>query len=238
MNPDQVRRPEESESPGVFVFPGAGSFGGELRALVREFEPSAWLIRYPGRFGRDFGRAAASFTEIVGACVAQVSRRRPNRPVFVGHSFGAYVAYATATRLAELGTAIDALVVVGATAPGLLAVPESVTRSRSDLAAYLAELYPESDVSDDWRDVIVDTAMQDLRLLKEFTPSEYPKLRCPVHAARGGTDQLTTTSGISEWEITTSAHSTHRVFAGGHSNLLHEPEFVSWLHEVSADGRQ
>jgi surfactin synthase thioesterase subunit len=224
------------ESPDVIVFPGAGSFGGELQALVREFEPSAWLAHYPGRFGKDFGRAAASFTEIVGSCVAKVRRRKPNLPVLVGHSFGAYVAYAAATRLEELGTDITALVVVGATAPTLLAVPESVTRSRSDLAVYLDDLYPESDVSDDWRDVIVDTAMQDLRLLKEFTPSEYPKLRCPIHAARGGLDQLTTTNGISQWEKTTSGNFTHRVFAGGHSDLLHESEFVSWLYEVSACG--
>ncbi len=223
-----------STRPDVIAFPGAGSFGGELRAVIRAFEPSAWLAHYPGRFGRDFGKTAESFTAVVQYCVAHIGHRKPRRPILVGHSFGAYVAYAVAARLEELGTEVASLVVVGATAPSLVAVPESVTRSRSDLAAYLADLAPDADVSDEWRDATLDLATHDLRLLREFVPSKYPQLRCPIHATRGNRDRLATTDGISAWRSTTSGEFTHRVFVGDHSQVLHSPEFIAWLRKVSA----
>lgn len=212
------------------MFPGAGSFGGELRQLLRELEPSAWMARYPGRFGKDLGRAAGSFEEMVESCVTQVSRREPDRPVLVGHSFGAYVAYATAKTLEELGTEISALVVVGATAPRLLSMPESAIRNRPGAAAFLDGILDAT--SGEWRDVVLDTALQDLRLLKEFDASRYGEVRCPVLAARGEADPLTSTSGIREWAGVTVGECTHKVFPGGHSDLLSSPEFASWLSEV------
>lgn len=229
---------EEPVSParrGVVVFPGAGSFGGELRPLLAQLGPSAWLARYPGRFGRDFGRAAASFAEVVTSCVAQVKRHRPTGPVLVGHSFGAYVAYATATELEELGTEVSALVVVGATAPALLTVPESAARSPSDTAAYLHGFDPGllPDETDEWRDIVLDTAMHDLGLLKEFTASAYREVRCPVFAARGEGDPLTSVGGIGAWAGATVKGCDHRSFPGGHSDLLQSSAFASWLHEIT-----
>jgi surfactin synthase thioesterase subunit len=222
------------ESPGVVVFPGAGSFGGELRPLLDRLGPSAWLARYPGRIGADSGTPATSFVQVVKSCVAQVGRLQPVRPVLVGHSFGAYVAYAAATELEEGGTQVSALVVVGATAPALLTVPEAATRNPSGTAAYLdgfaCGLLP--DESDEWRDIVLDTTMHDLRLLKEFTASAYGEVRCPVFAARGDGDPLTSTSGIREWAGSTVKGCTDRSFPGGHSDLLHSSEFASWLHEV------
>lgn len=217
-------------TPGVVVFPGAGSFGHELRKLLRELGPSAWMARYPGRFGRDFGRAANSLEEIAESCAAQVRRRESAPPVLAGHSFGAYVGYATATKLAELGTEISALVVVGATAPGLLSVPESAIRNRSGTAAFLEGLLP--DPGDEWRDIVLDTAAQDLRLLKEFNASKYGQICCPVLAARGAADPLTSTTGISEWANTTAGGYAHKVFHGGHSDLLLSSEFTSWLSRI------
>ncbi|MFD3695125.1 thioesterase II family protein [Streptomyces sp. NPDC058646] len=227
------------ESPGVVVFPGAGSFGGELLPLLGELGPPSWLARYPGRFGKDLGRPAGSFEEIVQSCVAQVTRRQADRPVLVGHSFGAYVARATATRLEELGTGVSALIVVGATAPELLTVPEAATRSPSGTAAYFDDIDPglvPGEASDEWREIVLETAMQDLRLLEDFmaTASQYAEVRCPVFAARGGADPLTSTSGIGRWAGATSADCAHRVFPGGHSDVLRSPEFTSWLVDVCA----
>ncbi|MFE6619107.1 thioesterase II family protein [Streptomyces sp. NPDC057740] len=222
------------EGSGIVVFPGAGSFGGELRPLLSAWGPSAWLARYPGRFGRDFGRAAASFEELVGSCVTQVRRLRPTRPVLVGHSFGAYVAHATATELEELGTEVSALVVVGAVAPALLTVPEAAARNPSDTAAYLGGVDPGllPDESDEWRDIVLDTAMHDLRLLAEFKAWAHREVRCPVLAARGEEDPLTSTGGIGAWSGATAEGCTQRSFPGGHSDLLRSPAFASWLDEA------
>jgi surfactin synthase thioesterase subunit len=218
------------ESPGVVLFPGAGSFGGEMRQLLRELQPSARMARYAHRFGGDTGSAAGSFGEIVESCATQVRRRESARPVLVGHSFGAYVAYATARRLEELGTDISTLVVVGAAPPRLLSVPDSAIRDRSGAAAFLDGTVDEP--SREWSDIVLDTVMQDLRLLKEFRASKYGEVRCPVLAARGEADSVTSTSGICEWAEFTVSWCAHKVFPGGHSDLLRSPEFASWLSEA------
>jgi surfactin synthase thioesterase subunit len=170
----------------------------------------------------------------VASCVSQVSRRQLVCPVFVGHSFGAYVAHATAARLEKLGTEISALVVVGATAPAWLAVPEAATRSRSDTAAYLDGVDPglvSGQSTAEWREIVVETAMHDLRLLRGFSPSEYGAVSCPVFAVRGDADPLTSNAELDHWADSTRGDCYRHVFPGGHSDLLRLPEFVSWLRE-------
>ncbi|MER5490637.1 alpha/beta fold hydrolase [Streptomyces sp. NPDC002490] len=208
-----------------FVFPGAGSFGTELRPLTRGLSKSARTVRYPGRFGDD----PQSFAGTVRSCVAQV-REEPGPPVLVGHSFGAYLAYATAGALEGSGASVRALVVVGATAPPLLTLPESVTRSPSETAAYLSGVDPAAlpDESSEWRNVVVETALHDLRTLREFMSADHPEVKCPVFAARGEDDRLTSTEGIVEWSGLTTGGCAHRVFPGGHSDLLGAPEFARW----------
>lgn len=218
------------EKPGVALFPGVGSFGGELRQLLRELRPSALMVRYAARFGGNTGSAAESFGETVESCASQVRGREWARPVLVGHSFGAYVAYATARKLEELGTDISALVVVGAAAPKLLSLPDSAFRDRSGTAAFLDGFVDEP--PSEWGDIVLDAAMQDLRLLNEFSASKYGELRCPVLAARGEADPVTSTSGICEWADVTVSWCAHKVFPGGHSDLLCSPEFALWLSEV------
>ncbi|WP_445395545.1 thioesterase II family protein [Streptomyces sp. LE64] len=214
-----------AETTEFFVFPGAGSFGTELRPLTRRLSQSARTVRYPGRFGD----APQSFQGTVRSCVAQV-REVPGPPVLVGHSFGAYVAYAAAAELEAAGVPVRALVVVGATAPPLLTLPESVTRSPSETAAYLSEVDPAAlpDESNEWRNVVVETTLHDLRLLREFMTAAHPEVQCPLLAARGENDRLTSTKGILEWSELTTGGCAHRVFPGGHSDLLGTPEFARW----------
>jgi surfactin synthase thioesterase subunit len=241
VTPGQGQATEEAPAPAVgpeiVVFPGAGSFGGELRAVVQEFRPAAWMVRYPGRFGRDFGKGARSFRSVVEHCLSQLARRGARRPVLVGHSFGAYVAFAVAARLEEIGTEATSLVVVGATAPGLVAVPESVTTSRADLAAYLADLAPAEADSDEWRDATLDLAMQDLRILREFSPADYPRLRCPIHAAWGDRDHLVSADGAGGWRSATTAGHSNRAFPGGHSSFMNGAEFISWLRGIRTENK-
>lgn len=222
------------------VFPGSGSFGGELRPLIDELASAAWLVRYPGRVGKDFGTPAGSYKEVIDACVTQVQRRAPTRPLLVGHSYGAYVAYSTAAALEALGIEVGALAVLGADAPALHSVSEQATGSRADTAAYLEGIDPGLLVgaaAEEWRDVVLDTTAQDLRLLGEFTGAEHPPVNCPILAARGEDDPLNSTESISAWSDITTAGCTVRVFPGGHSELLRLPEFASWLRTAAASPR-
>src|ERR1700722_4222949 len=129
----------EAARSAVF-FPGAGSFGREFRLLVDELKPAAWLVRYPGRYGRDFGTPAESFDEVVLACTEQVTSRAPAPPVLFGHSFGAYVAFALKRQ--ETATGVGALVTVGACAPGRFEVSEQATGTPSEAVRYLESVDP------------------------------------------------------------------------------------------------
>ena len=195
------------------MFPGAGSFGSDCQELLR----SGRLVKYPGRFGR--GGPAASFGALVSACAEQVAAQRP---VLVGHSFGAYVAYAVAGVLEASGTEVDRLVVLGAVAPDRHSVaPESI----SDTEAYLERVAPGL-VSGEWRDVVVETAAHDMKLLSGFRASDHPVLRCPVFAGYGEKDPLTSADGVAAWAEVTTSGFEQRQFPGGHSDLLASPDLL------------
>ncbi|ANZ35853.1 hypothetical protein BBK82_06890 [Lentzea guizhouensis] len=198
----------------MYVFPGAGSFGSDCGTLLR----SGRLVKYPGRFGRS--AAASSFASLAQACAEQVDGERP---VLVGHSFGAYVAYATAGLLPDVAR----LVVVGAVAPARHSVdPESI----SDTEAYLGRVSPGL-VEGEWRDVVVETAAEDMKLLSGFRAEDWPVVRCPVVAAHGQSDPLTSAEGVAAWAEVTTGGFVRREFPGGHSDLLDSPELLALVRD-------
>jgi surfactin synthase thioesterase subunit len=216
-------------------FPGAGSFGSEFQLLVDALKPAAWLVKYPGRYGTDFGVPAESFDGVVRACTKQIASRAPARPVLFGHSFGAYVAYATALRLQEAGIEVSALVAVGASAPGQLEVPEQATGTPSDAATYLDRVDPSAladATSDDWREVVAETAVHDLRLLMQFDAASSTSVHCPILAVRGDADPLTSDAAVAEWEQSTDGVFSLHIFPGGHSDFLRSPACTSWIREI------
>lgn len=216
-------------------FPGAGSFGLELRPLMDALGSASWIVRYPGRHGRDFGVPAESFDGVVRACTEQITHRTPAGLVLFGHSFGAFVAYATASRLEEAGTEVTALIIAGASAPGRLRMPEQVTRTPSDAARYLDSIDPGALAdapSDDWRQIVVETAVHDLRLLRQFDAASSTPVHCPIIAVFGDTDPLTSQVGVREWRNHTDGMFSMRRFAGGHSDFLRSSACSSWIREI------
>ncbi|MFE9835196.1 thioesterase II family protein [Streptomyces sp. NPDC005551] len=216
----------------VVIFPGAGSFGGEFRALGDVFGARCTVVRYPGRTGRDAGKPPDSFDAVVASCTEQITGLPGTRPVLFGHSYGAYVAYATALVLAGSGVEVDALVVAGASAPDLLRVPPGATDSPEAAAAYLAAVDPGqwAATAPEWREVVAETVQQDLALLAGFTPSAPPaRVPCPVLAVRGAEDPLADDASVGQWRRFTRTECVQRTFAGGHSGLLASTELTGWL---------
>ncbi|RCH67763.1 alpha/beta fold hydrolase [Streptomyces sp. SDr-06] len=215
-------------------FPGAGSFGGEFRPLTQALGPASWMVGYPGRHGRGFGVPAASFDAVVGACADQIVQRAAGPPLLFGHSYGAYVACATAAHLGETGVEVASLVVVGAAAPDRLELPDRAASSPAEAAAYLTRIDPgmlAEAPSEEWRDLVAETTAQDLSLLGGFDPAEVAVLRCPVLAARGAEDPLTSDATIAEWQHVTTGPFAQRTFPGGHSDLLRSPDCAKWLRD-------
>ena len=223
------------DTADTVFFPGAGSFGSEFQLLVDELKPTAWVVRYPGRLGRDFGVPAESFDAVVRACAEQISRRSPDRPVLFGHSFGAYVAYATALKLQADGAEIAALMVVGADAPHRLQVSALATGTPADAGRYLDQVDPGALAkapSDDWREIVLETTVQDLRLLKQFDASAGRRLRCPILAARGDADPLTSAAGAGEWQRCTDGQFSLHSLPGGHSDFLRSGTRASLIRQI------
>jgi surfactin synthase thioesterase subunit len=241
----------------LVFFPGAGSFGGEFQQLVNALGSVARVIAYPGRFGRDFGVPAESFEAVVRACTEQITDWGLTRPVLFGHSFGAYVAYATALSLQATPAAADAatasggdagagggtgagagvLVVAGATAPGRLVIVDEATRSPQEAADYLRSVDPSAlsnAPSDEWREIIAETVVDDMRLLREFAATSPIIVHCPIIAVRGEHDPLTTDDGIGEWKTSTDGEFTTRTFEGAHSDFLSSSDCASWLNTLTS----
>jgi surfactin synthase thioesterase subunit len=220
------RRPRD-----VVAFPGAGSYGGEFHALRRGLAGGARLVtlQYPGRTGPDQGTPATSFDALVAACVARILRRSRAGCVLVGHSFGAYVAYATAVALEAGGTCVDALVVVGANAPDRLALPEHAVRTREGAWEFLNTLGDDvvgSVPGERWRELVMETVWRDLVLLSEFPGTASARLRGPVLAVRGLEDPLAAEDRMSGWAGVTDGGFARVSLPGGHSGVLTAPEFV------------
>ncbi|EST26554.1 hypothetical protein N566_23805 [Streptomycetaceae bacterium MP113-05] len=214
----------------VVAFPGAGAFGGEFRALRGALPSGARLaaLQYPGRAAAPPG--PTSFEDLVTACAARICDRPGPPCVLLGHSFGAFVAYATASALQAAGTGVAALVVVGADAPDRVRPPVEAARSREATRAYLGGIGDDvlGQVPDDeWREIVVDTAWWDLVLLTAFPGPARVRLRCPVLAVRGRDDPITADDRMSAWAGTTVGGFASASLPGGHTDVLSSPEFLT-----------
>jgi surfactin synthase thioesterase subunit len=226
----------------VIAFPGAGGFGGEFRALrgVLDTLPGDArfvALQYPGRGGAN--APAASFDDLVAKCAARSAEAARPRPVLLGHSFGALVAYATAVALEAAGTGVGALVAVGADAPDRVTLPVEAAASREAARAYLDSIGDDilgRAPDDEWREIIVDTAWRDLVLLTGFPGPAPVKLRCPVLAVRGRDDRITADDRMAAWADTTEGGFDLASLPGGHTDMLSSPEFLALVSAVVASG--
>lgn len=226
----------------LVLFPGAGSFGSEFRALRSAAGPDSRVMRYPGRNGPDAG-GPTSFETIVASCADQIARLPSGQAMLFGHSYGAYLAYATAVALGRRSVEVSLLMVAGASAPDLLRVPLEATGSPEAAAAYLDAVDPGrlTGAAPEWREAVAETVQQDLRVLATLAlPSPPVRLSCPIVGLRGAGDPLTSDTSLAGWRRYTRRDFRGRTFEGGHSDLLGDPRLAALVQEEltrEPDGR-
>lgn len=215
----------------VVIFPGAGSFGSEFRPLLKAFRPNARLLRYDWRNAASGGGENRTFDQAARACAQQVRRIASGPPILLGHSFGAYVAYATAATLQQTGFAPSRAVLIAAAAPHLLA-HEKQPKTRSEIEAYWRRLERgrfDQIPGQSWEDVVVETTRCDLTLFERFADSSFGRLQVPVLTAAGRDDPLLAVRQCEGWAEWTEGPHRHRTFAGGHSDFLGDSDFIDWI---------
>ncbi|MCW5250402.1 thioesterase II family protein [Streptomyces sp. SHP 1-2] len=214
----------------LILFPGAGAFGSEFHALRSAAGADSAVMRYPGRSTGE----AASFEAVVAACADRIAGRPDSRPVLFGHSYGAYLAYATAIALARRSVDVSLLIVAGAAAPDLLRVPPEATVSPEAAVAYLDEADPGrlAAAAPEWREAVAETLQRDLRVLATLTLASPPtRVPCPVLALRGAEDPLTSDASLAGWERFTRGGFDRRTLEGGHSGVLDAPDLAALVRE-------
>ncbi|MFD4788729.1 thioesterase II family protein [Streptomyces sp. NPDC058459] len=223
------------DRPHLVLFPGAGSFGSEFQALRSTAGPDSTVLRYPGRGTGE----AVSFEAVVASCADRIAALPAGRVVLLGHSYGAYLAYATALALDRRPVDVSLLMVAGASAPDLLRVPPEATESPKAAAAYLDAVDPGqmAAAAPEWRDAVAETVQQDLRVLAGLTlPSPPARVSCPVVGLRGTGDPLTSDASLAGWRRFTRRDFDPRTFDGGHSDLLGDPGLIALVHEELTRG--
>jgi surfactin synthase thioesterase subunit len=179
-----------------------------------------------------------TFAELVDSVEAQLEPDLTGPHAFFGHSFGGMLAYRLACRRQRTGHSPTALF-LSAIEPPSQDVPLSGCLDDSQLATVLSQLGGLGDELSDWPELqarAVETARDDLRLLRTDDEESADVLGCPIHAFVGEDDPLVTETDMWGWNSRTTGTFTVRAFPGGHFYLT-EPEPVQhWIKKLLSAG--
>lgn len=217
--------------PTLVILPGAGSYGSEFRGILKAFRPNARLLRYPWRDPPYDGGDHWTFDRAARSCAAQVRDTASGPTVLLGHSFGAYLAYAAAAILQRAGRPPARTILVAAAAPHLLAGGPQ-PKTRGEIEAYWRRVEPgqlDRLPDESWKEVVVETTRSDLTVFESFADTSFGRLDGPLRTAAGRDDPLLAADHCAAWSAWADGSHRHRTFAGGHSDLLADRAFVDWI---------
>jgi medium-chain acyl-[acyl-carrier-protein] hydrolase len=184
-------------------------------------------VEYPGHGARWNEAACETFQALVERIAGELRDELQPPYAFLGHSFGAIVAYELAHLIGETGSPLPArLFLSGARAPHL---PGEVIHHLSQ-SAFLERLVEyegmPSELLDD-RDalsLLLPRVQHDFRLLEEYECRQRHPLAVPISVFGGLRDSQVRPSDLLAWTSYTSKSFRSRFFPGGHF-FLFDPQF-------------
>ena len=221
----------------LICFPHAGGTAGYYLPLLQGLQPQVEVlaVQYPGRQDRMAEPAVEDLRhladliadQLLGLMAEETDGAGPLPYAFLGHSYGATVAYEVALRLAgSAGPGPAALYASGSTAPSRRR-PHRPLPDGDALVADLRELggtFPDLLAHPDLLELVLPPLRADYAALAGYAFRPGPVLGVPIWALIGDSDPRVTPSEACDWRSHTTGAFELRIFRGGHFYLADHQE--------------
>jgi medium-chain acyl-[acyl-carrier-protein] hydrolase len=207
----------------LFCFPHAGGGSAAFHPWVAAFPMfDVCAVEYPGRWTRVREPAFTNLRQLVTSIADGLDELLVEPHVFVGHSYGALVAYELARELRRRGIqATEHLFAASARAPHLLPWTEPIRRLPDP--QFVAELdrrygrLPRCVLeSVDVLQMVLRIIRADLTAFETYAFYDEPPLRCRITALRGRTDLTLDERSLDGWREHTASGFSSYVLEGDH----------------------
>ena len=210
----------------IFSFPFAGGGASAFSKWSSRFPEHIQIcpVQYPGRENRWGQPLASNLLELIQELADTFDGKWPRSFAFLGHSFGALVAFELARKLVDQGqTPPLRLFMTGARAPHL-ALKESIHKLEDDRFLVKLRQYdglPAEILSnDDLLKVVVPVIKNDFRLFEEHRFQNQPLLPVPISAFGAIDDRNVSIADVLAWSSLTSKTFRARFLKGNHFFLF------------------
>ncbi|HTJ66853.1 MAG TPA: alpha/beta fold hydrolase [Actinospica sp.] len=224
--------PGDDDRPRALLFPFAGGSAHSMPEWADAAGPGrrVFVAKYPGRGTRTREPFADSVHELAAEAVAEyVAVVKPGeRPLLIGHSLGAHVAFAVASGLEERGIELEALVLAAA-AP--IAPPADVTPWHElpedemlDVLLELGGAGSEVLQHPQMRQIALPILRADLRISHQhLSTAAWRPISSPLLAIAGADDTRSPADAVAAWSAHTIGRFACVTLPGGHFFQQHAP---------------
>lgn len=223
------RRAGAGSGPGrvLICFPPAGAGAGFFREWAGSL-PGVRIVpvQLPGREERFDEALEENATAMAGSIADAIVAESWDRPVLLGYSYGALLAFETALQLEARGVDIAAVITMARAAPQTAPQPTVADMDDDAFLDYvrrLGGLPPEVDEVPEFVELMLPVMRADFRANDRYARAESERLRCPILTISGMADAATADGRDAAWAgRTMSDHELVRV-DGGHFFINEDP---------------
>lgn len=219
----QCWQPNPNPQLRLFCFPysgaGASIYRPWAQALPTEVE--VWGIQLPGRERRLKEPLLVDLEKVINHLLTEVSLYLDHPYAFYGHSLGALIAFALASRQQTLKLSLPiCLIVAGRQAPHIPSrQPEIHLAPDSELIAELRQLEGTPEVvlqEPSLMQLFLPILRADLQMNETYIHKPTTPLNCPILALGGSHDPKVSQPSLQAWHSHTSQSFNMQMFDGNH----------------------
>ncbi|WP_420402300.1 thioesterase II family protein [Nisaea sp.] len=241
--------PGADTAPVLICFPPAGAGAGFFRDWPDGLPDIRIVpVQLPGREERFSETAEVDVFAIASEVSEAIAREGWDRPILLGYSYGALLAFETALLLERSGHEIAGVITLARAAPQTepqRSVADLHDGAFLDYVRSLGGLPPEFDDMPELADLLLPTMRTDFRANDGYARAANARLRCPIVTISGTADQATAGDRDAAWAARSEAD--HRLIRieGGHFFIHESPgtaftriaDVIVSLNDMGRSGR-